>query len=211
MLAMPRLIETLVAAFTDDPLYRWLYPDPAARADSLWYTFGLLLAAGHETGAVHADPTGSAVAVWTPPGVALLDRRGEQALVAGLRRRVGSRAALAATGTAMQMGSRQALPSWTLHCVAVHPAVQDRGLGAALLAPVLDGSDAAGVRVYLDSSNARNHTFFRRLGFEAVVEAPTGDGGPTVHTMVRAAAARSVAASSHFRHESVWIGDKVGA
>lgn len=209
MAAMPRLIETLVAAFTDDPLYRWLYPDPTARADSLWYMFGLLLAAGHESGAVHADATGSAVAVWTPPGVALLDRTGEQALVAGLRPRVGSRAALAAAGTVAPMGTPQ--PSWTLHCVAVHPAAQGRGLGAALLAPVLEGSDAAGLRVYLDSSNARNQAFFGRLGFEAVAEAPVGGGGPAVSTMVRAAMARSVTASSHFGHESVWIGDRVGA
>ena len=130
---MPRLIETLVAAFTDDPLYRWLYPDPTARADALWYTF------------------------------------------------------------------------------AVHPSAQGLGLGAALLAPVLEGSDAAGIRVYLDSCNARNHSFFARLGFEAVVEAPVGVGGPTVHTMVRAAAARSVTATAHFRHESVWIEDPIGA
>ena len=208
---MPRLIETLVAAFTDDPLYRWLYPDPTARADALWYTFGMLLAAGHESGAVHADSTGSAVAVWTPPGVALLDRGGEQALADGLRPRVGARVAREAAGTALHMGAPTPEPSWTLHCVAVHPSAQGLGLGAALLAPVLEGSDAAGIRVYLDSCNARNHSFFARLGFEAVVEAPVGVGGPTVHTMVRAAAARSVTATAHFRHESVWIEDPVGA
>ena len=45
------------------------------------------------------------------------------------------------------------------------PSRQGQGLGAMVIAPVLERCDAEGVRAYLDSTNPRNRPFYRRLGF----------------------------------------------
>ena len=64
------------------------------------------------------------------------------------------------------------------------PDRQDAGLGAAVLAPVLDRCDAEGVHAYLESSNPRNLPFYRRLGFVAAGEIPL-PGGPSLIPMWR--------------------------
>lgn len=55
------LLETLAAAFVTDPLYRWLFPDPATRSEAVRANFELMLALAHDRGIVDTDPTGIAV------------------------------------------------------------------------------------------------------------------------------------------------------
>src|SRR5690606_14518947 len=74
-------------------------------------------------------------------------------------------------------------PHWYLHVVSTLPAHQGRGLGATVLAPVLEGADATGAACYLESTNPRNRTLYRRLGFEDL--APVPYGGPDMLAMWR--------------------------
>lgn len=54
----------------------------------------------------------------------------------------------------------------------MHPSAKGRGLGSAVLAPVLDKADAEGVPCYLENSNPRNTPFYTRLGFVEVNRVP---------------------------------------
>ena len=77
-------------------------------------------------------------------------------------------------------------PYWYLENVGVEPALQGRGIGTRLLAPVLALADAAGQPCYLETQTERNVAWYRALGFE-VREAGVAftAGGPPNWTMLR--------------------------
>jgi ribosomal protein S18 acetylase RimI-like enzyme len=58
------------------------------------------------------------------------------------------------------------------------------GVGARLVAPLLERLDADGIGAYLESSNPRNLSFYERLGFtELWTDTPAG--GPPMTGMWR--------------------------
>jgi len=61
-------------------------------------------------------------------------------------------------------------PHYYLFAIGADPAHQGRGVGAALLAPMLARCDEEQLPAYLESSNPANLSFYRRHGFE-----PTGE------------------------------------
>jgi GNAT superfamily N-acetyltransferase len=57
-------------------------------------------------------------------------------------------------------------PHWYLNVVSTLPQARSRGLGAAVLAPIIARADADGSPCYLESTNPRNRTLYYRHGFE---------------------------------------------
>ncbi len=70
-----------------------------------------------------------------------------------------------------------------LEAIGVHPRSQGRGLGAALLQPVLDEASKKGVPVYLETETADNVDFYARRGFRVVEEHLAGDTGCPIWLM----------------------------
>jgi GNAT superfamily N-acetyltransferase len=62
--------------------------------------------------------------------------------------------------------------------VAVAPAWQGKGIGTALLAPVLRRCDEEGVAAYLEASSARNRACYERNGFRVIDEFRFPNGPP---------------------------------
>jgi ribosomal protein S18 acetylase RimI-like enzyme len=60
-----------------------------------------------------------------------------------------------------------------LRVIGCDPDRQGQGVGAALLRPMLEHCDARKEPAYLESSNERNLTFYRRHGFEVTGEVVT--------------------------------------
>ena len=56
-------------------------------------------------------------------------------------------------------------PHWYLAFVGIEPAIQGRGLGRVLLAPVLTIADQTNTLCYLETPFPRTHAFYERLGF----------------------------------------------
>ncbi len=77
-------------------------------------------------------------------------------------------------------------PHWYLATLGTDPASQGRGLGTAVLAPVLEGCDRDGVGAYLESSKERNLDYYARFGFR-VTEELRLPRGPRVWLMWREA------------------------
>jgi GNAT superfamily N-acetyltransferase len=76
-------------------------------------------------------------------------------------------------------------PHYHLAYVGTHPDQQGRGLGTAVLQPMLDRCDAEGVPAYLENSKPRNEAFYVRHGFVTTAPIPLPAGAPPVMAMWR--------------------------
>ena len=181
------LAATLASAFAEDPMWTWLF-DTAANPDGgegLRSFFGIALKAGLTRGHLYTNADRSAAAVWAPPDVGSLGRPDGEALGALLAQTCGD-AGVRRLG-ALAAGTRGAHPAeshFYLFILGVHGDRRSEGLGAEVIAPVLDLCDREGWPAYLESSNPRNLTFYRRHGFEVTGEIEL-DGGLTMSSMWR--------------------------
>lgn len=74
--------------------------------------------------------------------------------------------------------------AWTLATVGVLPSLQGTGLGSAACRAALRDPALGDAPVALETSDARNVTFYERLGFVRTATTQVHDG-PVVHGMVR--------------------------
>ncbi len=182
---LPAVRRTLVSGFAEDPLYRWLYPDARSRPALMDEVFGFLLDAALPRDAVWVLDDLSAGAVWTPPGVDLVDAGTGTAYAALLDRQIGAtRAGLAVAGMAACAAHEPTGPHAVLHNIAVRRDRQGTGAGSVLLGSLLAAAGGS-VLVHLDSSNPRNEPFYRRHGFEPVARTEVPGGGPVMTAMRR--------------------------
>ena len=75
-------------------------------------------------------------------------------------------------------------PLYYLFLLGTRPGWQGRGLGAALMAPVLETCDRDGVPAYLEATSERNKQLYLRYGFAVTDEILLPDG-PTMWCMWR--------------------------
>ena len=181
---LPMLVETLVAAFVDDPLMSWLVPDARRRPEILRAIFEITVDVNQPHGELYVtDPTPAAGAVWVPPG----------------RQPTGEHAELVAAWylEAAEENSERGLallelmdechpqePHDYLFFLGTRPEWQSRGLGSSLLREVLERCDREGRPAYLEASSEGNRRLYRRHGFEVAGEIRLPDG-PSMWPMWR--------------------------
>jgi GNAT superfamily N-acetyltransferase len=170
-------VQTVVAAFTADPLLRWVWPDDARYADQARGFFGLLLDLRMEAGEAWGVDGTAAVAMWDPPGGLYVPPPAERwaAVQEGFSARERDQWA---TYDATMAVPADAGAHWYLGVLAADPTRARTGLGSAAVAPILAAADRAGLPAYLETASAVNLHFYRRQGFTPTFEA-TLEGGPT--------------------------------
>jgi ribosomal protein S18 acetylase RimI-like enzyme len=180
------LAGTLAAAFYEDPLVSWVYPDHSRRLVVHERAFGLYLRRvwlDHEETYTVWDAAG--VCVWVPPGAWELGVRQRLSLLPAMLRIYGRRLPrLLGTASAVEKG-HPTRPHYYLAFVGVAPASQGRGIGSILMHPVLQRCDAEGVPAYLEASSARNRALYERHGFTVTEELRPGRGCPPIWRMWR--------------------------
>ncbi len=179
--------EALALAFADDPAWAHLLPDPHTRAERLLAFFTAEIEnLTPEHRQVWVTEDGSGAAVWACPGRwrVPLARTLRQALpMAGV---FGSRLPLAAwTLLRIERHHPSAPRHWYLHYLGVEPRHQGRGLGAALLAPVLELCDRDCTPAHLESSTERSRALYERNGFALTRTFEMPAGGPLLREMWR--------------------------
>jgi GNAT superfamily N-acetyltransferase len=175
--------RTLVSAFMDDPLERWLYPE---LPDYLTHFPRLLAAFGgraFDEQTVWSLGECSAVALWLPPGA----EPDADAILTVLTETVspGKHDDTLAVAEHIDV-AHPTYPHWYLPWFGVDSVLQARGLGTELMVQCLEIVDASHMPAYLETPNPRNLTFYKRHGFEVTAVAQSGKC-PPITFMLRAA------------------------
>jgi GNAT superfamily N-acetyltransferase len=175
------LSVTLARAFADDPVMNYLVGANIRRLSTF---FGAELRQYVRNGEVLTAGDNAAGALWARPNrwrSGLRDLlRSTPAMAAALRTHVPR--ALKVLSRMEQAHPRE--PHWYLGVVGTDPAAQGKGLGRALIDPILQRCDEAGLGAYLESSKERNIPYYNRFGFTVTGEIAF-PGGPTLWPMWR--------------------------
>lgn len=174
------ILPTLLDAFGEDPVMRWLYPDDEVYTHALPEVVELAAGSAFDAGTIEVVEDGAAVAIWAPPG----DDRDPEEVGAAWAAHFEAHIDPARIGEVLAWGDQTGRfhptePHWYLAILGVSPAGQGRGLGSTLLRAGLERCDRDGVPAYLESGNPRNRTLYERHGFEAIGQVSVADSPPT--------------------------------
>ena len=164
--------QLCAAAFAEATLFARFFPSPQRRARSI--------ATLHRAALAHLGPAGvcavarggdgevRGVAAWLAPGGFPPPVREQlvrlPAVLSAFSPHFGAlRVAARAEAATLAVHPRE--PHWYPQLLAVDPASQRRGIGTALLAPVLERVDAEGALAYLETQEEANLAYYARVGF----------------------------------------------
>jgi ribosomal protein S18 acetylase RimI-like enzyme len=181
-----RISNALGAAFADDPVMSWLIGDGARRPEILAGNFRLLLERiwlrHEETYTTEAAP---GAAIWDPPGEWSVGISRQVALLPQALRVWGRRLPRALLTLAKIERGHPRPAHYYLAVLGIEPESQGRGLGSALMFPVLHRCDTEGLPAYLEASSPRNRALYERHGFEVTEEFRVGADAPPIWGMWR--------------------------
>lgn len=173
------VVRLLTAAFLDDPVLGWVFPDRTARPVALT----VLVSAFVRNGLVRtANSAGllCAAAVWATPAEHDLPAPDQPspALVPYLDR-------LARLDELLAERYPVGTDHRYLRVIGVRPEARGRGHGGALLRRGLAEIDAAGLPAYLEGSAPRNSALYARHGFRPYGPPIRLPDGPELYPMWR--------------------------
>jgi GNAT superfamily N-acetyltransferase len=179
------IAAALAAAFATDPPLSFLIPDERRREALLRRHFSASMRL-YASGAIWVAEDRTAAALWVAPGRYPFRMR-EELAVAPARLEVFGRWARRGIGAqrAIDRHHPRDPPHWYLDYIGVEPAGQGRGLGSALLAPMLARCDTEGRGAYLNAGSPRSRDLYQRHGFVVRSEFRLPFGGPPMWRMWR--------------------------
>jgi ribosomal protein S18 acetylase RimI-like enzyme len=173
-------IQTIVLAFATDPVTRWAWPH-SHRYLAAMPAFVRAFAGGAFThGGADCTKECIGAALWLPPGVHPDEER-----LSELMETASPAARNDGAAIFEQMAKyHPSEPHWYLPLIGVDPAHQGKGLGDALMASALARCDRDKLPAYLEATNPRNISLYRRHGFEPLGTIQVGSS-PTLVPMLR--------------------------
>jgi GNAT superfamily N-acetyltransferase len=182
----PELARALARAFHDDPVLTWVLRGDRNRARMLERGYELFLRrVWMEQEETYTTPGVAGVAVWERPGSWQLSAGRQLRLLpvmtAVFRNRVPR---LLRALTALEARHPRE-PHYYLPFVGVPPEWQGHGIGAALLAPILERCDRERVPAFLEASTPRNRALYERHRFAVTEEFRLGRSAPPQWRMWR--------------------------
>ncbi len=182
--AWQRVADITAEAFATDPVNRWVFGKPES-IRSMFRVMAKEMYLPH--GLCHLHSAGGAT-MWMPPGVnAAPTRIGLLKFALGQIRHGTARSINRGMALSRTMHSWHPTdPHMYLFTIGTTAAARGKGVGKALLAPVLETCDREGVPVYLENSNPSNTGFYTAHGFERMgIFEIGGDGTPVMEPMWR--------------------------
>jgi GNAT superfamily N-acetyltransferase len=178
------MCDALVKSFADDPVMMWVFKTPATRAKKSRALFVTSARRALVKGAayVSGDPARGG-AIWLAPGnwkTAGLELLKDIPMLFHLGADVPRGLSLINT----LEKAHPTEPHWYLEILGTDPAHQGKGVGSAMLTPILSRCDEDGIPAYLESSKEKNIPFYNRHGFQVTGELRAKDS-PTLWSMWR--------------------------
>ena len=174
-------IQTVVLAFAADPMARWTWPNAQQYLAAMPRMVRAFGGRAFERGSAYRITGYKGIALWLPPGV----EPDDDGLNEVMQSTVSESQLEDGAAVFEQMAKYHPQePHWYLPLIGVDPAHQGRGIGDALMSYALDRCDRERAPAYLESSNPRNVSFYRRHGFDPVGTIQAGSS-PTLVPMVR--------------------------
>ena len=183
--------RVLTRAFRDDPVAHYLFPDNTRRVRLLQWYLGSAARYCLPYGEVYTTEELDSVAAWLPPGKTRVSNYWHMfrsgMLLAPLKVRPATFFRLMALRAYTEVAHGRWAPErhWYLFVLGVEPSSQGRGVGGALMEPVLAQADTKNTPCYLETQFERNVPFYERQGFEVVDEGAVPNHGPRFWSMLR--------------------------
>jgi GNAT superfamily N-acetyltransferase len=177
--AIARLIG---AAFLNDPVSAWVFPDEAYRRQIQARFFGVFVDAALRDGWVDVADDYHAAALWLPATGEGAEEGGDD-----IARQLGEIAGNDRPGALDELtaAAHPTEPHYYLPIIGAHPDHQGGGLGRALITHVTAVCDREGMPAYLEASNPRSKALYERLGFVFTGKTVDLPGGPPMWPMWR--------------------------
>lgn len=176
----PGVVSALARAFYDDPVMSWILPDDSKRLRQLergFALFGRRIWFRHDEGYTTASVVGGAV--WLPPETWRLGPLRQIAMLPAMARVAGRDLTRLVRALSLIEKKHPHERHFYLPVIGVAPEWQGKGIGTALLRPVLERCDREGLPAYLEASSPRNRACYERSGFVVKEELRMpGDGPP---------------------------------
>jgi ribosomal protein S18 acetylase RimI-like enzyme len=182
---IPEVAESLARAFDGDPVLGYIIPtrNQYRRMRRLFELELRHLALPLGEAYTTEGPVMGA-ALWAPPGRWKTPPAAMVRMAPAFLRVLGTRvrAAIKLMNTVERKHPKE--HHYYLSTLGTEPDFQRKGVGSALMRPVLDRCDNEGVPAYLESSKEANVPYYGHHGFE-VTEMVTVPGGPPLWLMWR--------------------------
>ena len=184
---VPRLSEALARAFDGDPPMRWFLPDAETRIERARRLFEVMLRR------VHLGRDYCYTTERRRRAARCGSRRGhggsvvvdQVVLLPGMVRVFGRGLARAQRGLTVMESGHPTAPHYYLDSLGVEPEWQGRGLGSALMGPVLERCDVERMPAYLNAGSPGSRDLYLRHGFQVTEEFALPDDGPPLWRMWR--------------------------
>ncbi|MFN2617086.1 MAG: GNAT family N-acetyltransferase [Thermoleophilaceae bacterium] len=180
------LSQALARAFQDDPVFEWMFPDEVERTRRSERGFAFYLRKvylPHDECYTTDGVLGGAL--WMPPETWHLGPIAQLRLLPGMIAALGGRLPRVMRALATIESNHPKEPHWYLPFVGVEPEAQGRGVGTALMRPILERCDGERMPAYLEATTPRNRTCYERQGFEVTEEIHFPKDGPPAWRMWR--------------------------
>ena len=186
------MARTLARAFHDDPVFTWVMRGDERRMTRLERGFELFMRrVWMEQEETYTTASVAGVAVWEKPGQWKTGAGQQLALLPPMLRAFGRHLPRVLRAIAALEARHPRELHYYLPFVGVDPEWQGRGLGSAVLSPVLELCDRDGVPAFLEASTPRNRALYERHGFAVSEEFKLGRTAPPQWRMWREPGGRS--------------------
>ena len=184
-----RLVRTATAAFLDDPLMRWMFPELEDYLTTSPGAWRFLIDRSMAFDATFTTDDGVAVAIFSPPGRPTIEPPVETSDPSpGTSPVPPPSPELLARYEAISAVLHEHTPTephWYLNVLATHPDWQRQGLGAAVIGPIGEVCRLDCLPMYLETQTIENVAYYSHLGFRVRSEFDVPLDGPHMWAMIR--------------------------
>ena len=179
--------ETLARAMLDEPLGRWLLPDPVEFLEVHQQLFAKTMMRALEEGRIDAcgDPFVGAAVWFVRPSIDEDPPRPTSDMAPLVPKHAAAR--VDEVSRLLRLMRREARPDHHVYLdgIGVLPGHRRRGYATGLLQAGFDWADALALPCSLETLDPHNVAYYRHLGFEVVAAEPLVGSGLTVTSMRR--------------------------